>query len=102
MAIGLASGSYIIIRSFVFFPSLSAMLLVAGTGRGAFRGTPINMTAVLRHLNISGSESFSCRRPHSSISFERSSELIRIKSNICSLSPLKSITVPRNVQFTDG
>jgi hypothetical protein len=100
MATGLVSGRDVIIPRSVFFPSLSATLLVTGIGRGAFTRSSLNVVTIPRHAEILGSDCFLSCTSLLSISFETNCELTRIESNaFYSCSSLKSITIPRHVQI---
>jgi hypothetical protein len=55
-----------------------------------------------RHVQILCSFCFSCCYSLSSISFESDSELTRIESDTFTHPSLKSITIPKNVQFIHG
>jgi uncharacterized protein YajQ (UPF0234 family) len=55
-----------------------------------------------KHIEILGSKRFSSCNVLSSITFEANSNLTRIESEAFSYSSLRSIVIPRNVQFIDG
>jgi hypothetical protein len=101
--LGLASGGHIIVPSSVFFSSLTAALRVTQVGRGAFEHARIASVIIHCHIRVLCSSCFSFCKSLSSISFECTSELIRIKSGAFdSPSSLESTTIPRHVQFIDG